>query len=617
MQLFDDEIDEDAESCLKEDSEKELEETSKEFELGKKSPSSPGSEIKLPQETNTKTGSGRLPIPPTANVPQPASFFFRMPHLAERPSTGPTHAAFPQPHFHELLEMQRMRMAHLASIAHPASPFDQHNAAALSSFAAAHHHLRPNSTDVDFYSQRLRQLAGGNAGLSPSARKQTPPFSAASPFNVSSPPSGTVPSSSSSSPRPSPGTPTSPTKRPPDLTCSVCGKRFKFATLLNLHSRQEHTHERPHKCYLCTRAFYSAVSLKSHLAVHFQINEDSHSDSEEDELDVFDGIDEKSAAEMEEEADTHVKQMRIRYESVGDRTLAKLPPYSDSVQKALEEGKRKRKKKNAYSSHQVNGSINGTGGNSSGSGIGTSSSMSTSQDSQEEEVETKRIKLEKEPNRIPNPIDTLYPHPLTWPFTQALSSAQDVFRALQQQQTDFILPTAHPTLPTSAAPALNGSALRAEGNKSENSTVTPGVVAGGNGVNSGGTGSGRKDRRNDTCEFCGKVFKNCSNLTVHRRSHTGEKPYKCELCSYACAQSSKLTRHMKTHGRMGKDVYRCKFCSMPFSVPSTLEKHMRKCVDNQRAAAAVQAAIRAPHLPLSAAAAVGALYGDKQKASLS
>ena len=90
----------------------------------------------------------------------------------------------------------------------------------------------------------------------------------------------------------------------------------------------------------------------------------------------------------------------------------------------------------------------------------------------------------------------------------------------------------------------------------------------------------KKERtgRNDTCEFCGKVFKNCSNLTVHRRSHTGEKPYKCELCSYACAQSSKLTRHMKTHGRHGKDTYKCRFCEMPFSVPSTLEKHMRKCV---------------------------------------
>lgn len=31
----------------------------------------------------------------------------------------------------------------------------------------------------------------------------------------------------------------------------------------------------------------------------------------------------------------------------------------------------------------------------------------------------------------------------------------------------------------------------------------------------------KRERRNDTCEYCGKVFKNCSNLTVHRRSHTG------------------------------------------------------------------------------------------------
>jgi len=63
----------------------------------------------------------------------------------------------------------------------------------------------------------------------------------------------------------------------------------------------------------------------------------------------------------------------------------------------------------------------------------------------------------------------------------------------------------------------------------------------------GGSRNHMPRHRNDTCEYCGKVFKNCSNLTVHRRSHTGEKPYRCRLCHYACAQSSKLTRHMKTH----------------------------------------------------------------------
>ncbi|XP_031643758.1 B-cell lymphoma/leukemia 11B-like isoform X1 [Oncorhynchus kisutch] len=81
-----------------------------------------------------------------------------------------------------------------------------------------------------------------------------------------------------------------------------------------------------------------------------------------------------------------------------------------------------------------------------------------------------------------------------------------------------------------------------------------GTASGGSTPHLGGMGSGRpgskESRRSDTCEYCGKVFKNCSNLTVHRRSHTGERPYKCELCNYACAQSSKLTRHMKTHGQM-------------------------------------------------------------------
>ncbi|CAI5449984.1 unnamed protein product [Caenorhabditis angaria] len=90
--------------------------------------------------------------------------------------------------------------------------------------------------------------------------------------------------------------------------------------------------------------------------------------------------------------------------------------------------------------------------------------------------------------------------------------------------------------------------------------------------------------KKERCHYCNKVFTNRSNLIVHLRSHTGEKPYKCQLCPYACAQSSKLTRHMRTHGQQGKETYHCYICRMPFSVHSTLEKHMRKCVVNSSGA---------------------------------
>ncbi|CAM5121468.1 unnamed protein product [Natator depressus] len=50
-----------------------------------------------------------------------------------------------------------------------------------------------------------------------------------------------------------------------------------------------------------------------------------------------------------------------------------------------------------------------------------------------------------------------------------------------------------------------------------------------------------------TCPECDKSFKSNTALTIHERSHTGERPFKCPECGKGFPSKGDLKRHQKTH----------------------------------------------------------------------
>lgn len=321
----------------------------------------------------------------------------------------------------------------------------------------------------------------------------------------------------------------------------MCDKKFTFKESLEAHKK---THSEIYKCKVCDHSCSQRSKLKRHMKVHRTPDDkrsnpdsmdtlDGEESEEEDELDDDDMDEDEELNEEDEEAEdlritnqlnekNSLPSANLVGELMDKFGLSNIAQYSEAYRQAVEESNSKLQIGNKDRDNNNSTPLNS------------------------------QLKRSTEFSKSLLPV----PHPQPLSLFPSFNDTYETTRRIKMEldRNDWWLPS----LPGRETKGVPGP-----------SALIPNQML-------------KKDsRRNDTCEFCGKVFKNCSNLTVHRRSHTGEKPYKCELCSYACAQSSKLTRHMKTHGRIGKDVYRCRFCEMPFSVPSTLEKHMRKCVVNQ------------------------------------
>ncbi|XP_031639565.1 homeotic protein spalt-major-like [Contarinia nasturtii] len=76
------------------------------------------------------------------------------------------------------------------------------------------------------------------------------------------------------------------------------------------------------------------------------------------------------------------------------------------------------------------------------------------------------------------------------------------------------------------------------------------------------------------CEFCNYVSWP-SHLIIHRRIHTGEKPFECNICAKRFTTKQSLNKHMRTHAK--QFPFHCSICRQGFTAKRTKESHEKSC----------------------------------------
>ena len=87
------------------------------------------------------------------------------------------------------------------------------------------------------------------------------------------------------------------------------------------------------------------------------------------------------------------------------------------------------------------------------------------------------------------------------------------------------------------------------------------------------TETGESNSGTYECIKCQKMFSTPHGLEVHvRRSHSGKRPYACDICNKTFGHAVSLSQHRAVHTQ--EKSFQCKQCGKCFKRSSTLSTHL-------------------------------------------
>jgi len=73
------------------------------------------------------------------------------------------------------------------------------------------------------------------------------------------------------------------------------------------------------------------------------------------------------------------------------------------------------------------------------------------------------------------------------------------------------------------------------------------------------------------CEVCNQSFTDRYSMRMHKKSHSGEKCFKCRQCPFESASQRLLEEHKLVH--TGEKPFKCNICNKAFRIKQLLKRH--------------------------------------------